>query len=192
MQRRPSHPHAQLTGMIAIAALMLSVGIMFWMPSAALISPPAMAAGITPTPGLPSALSPHADHSPSANMALAPTMDWGTVPTAVPADQLVQPTPVPVQVIYHPADPVVVYQQDDTAVQAAQAAQAAAEQQARDLAAAVQAQQATALENQRQADERLADALVIARSAPVAVNPSDFTAPDPNASCQFTGCLHQP
>lgn len=186
MQRRPSHPHGQLTGLIVLISLMLSVGIMFWLPSGAQQPAALASSAITSTPALPITRTPRPEFAPAANVQ-AP-IDWSTIPTAIPADQLIPPEP---QVVYVqlPAPPP-----DNSALLAAQQALADTQAQAAvDAQAAADAQQASAdaaLESQRQEDVRHATALAIAQqAAQPAVNPNDFAVPDPKAKCQFVGCL---
>lgn len=195
MQRRPSHPHGQLTGLIVLVSLMLSVGVMFWLPGQPQLPAHAAAVATTGTASLPITRTPRAERGPVANMPVEPTMDWSTIPTAIPADQLVAealaataaaipPTPVYVPVYTPP---------DNSALIATQQELAAAQAYAQEQAAAMKAQADAAFESQRQQDARhaadLAATQQTAPPAPPVVNPADFAAPDPNAKCQFVGCL---
>lgn len=200
MQRRPSHPHGQFTGMIIIVALMASIGMVFWVPSTP-SQLPALAAEITTsTPALPITRTPRPERDPqaSAPVVVEPTaepIDWSTIPTAIPADQIILPTVAPPVYVPHPAPApaVVIYQPapppDTTALIAAQQELAAAQAQAQQQANAMQAQADAALESQRQQDARHATEMAAANDAPAVVNPADFIQPDPQAKCQFIGCL---
>lgn len=117
MQRRPSHPYSQLTGLIVIVSLMISVAVMFWLPSQPQHTPALAAANDAPTPALPSApeitRTPRPEQGPSANIGASAEpspapVDWGAIPTAIPADQLIQPTVAP-EVVYVPGPVQTVY-----------------------------------------------------------------------------------
>jgi len=206
MQRRPSHPYSQFTGLVVVALLMLSVGMMFWMPSAP-DHVPALAADVsTNTPALPITRTPRPERGPQANGQTEPTAtdeqgrpltdaEWAAIPTAIPADQLIPPTPSYVppaivqsapEIIYQPAEQIVVTQAPLIVVEPGQRVVQTAtpivlanneplRQQDERLAAE--------LEAHRQEEKRLAAELAAARHP-------DFASPDPNAKCQFVGCLN--
>lgn len=195
MQRRQSHPHGQLTGLIVLISMMLSVGMMFYLPGVPQQPAHAAAVATTGTASLPITRTPRAERGPASNSGElpTPTMDWSTIPTAIPADQLVAealaataaaipPTPV---IVYQPAPPP-----DNSALIAVQQALVDAQAYAQEQADAMKAQADAAFESQRQQDARHAADLVAAQQTAVpAVKPSDFVAPDPNAKCAFVGCL---
>lgn len=175
MPRRPSHPHGQLTGLIVLCSLLLSVGLMFWLPSAATHTP-ALASGVTSTPALPITRTPRAEHAPvaaapllpSAVPFIEPTVDSNWISSPEPTQEPVivaQPAPVialPAEPVYVQAPPVVIVQE----------------------AAPIYIQDTPVV-----IEVHVPPALTV---VPDVVRNQDFITPDPNAKCQFIDCLHQP
>lgn len=197
MQRRQSHPHGQLTGLIVIISMMLSVGIMFWLPTQH-SQPLAQAADIA-TPELPITRTPRAERGPVANVAVPSPMplpvDWSAIPTAVPAEQLIPPTAEPVIV---QAQPEVVYitqaapTPDNSALIAAQQALADAQAQAQAQADAMKAQADAALEAQRQEDARHAAELRDAQATAAPTTPQFITKYTPDRTLHHDQATRQP
>lgn len=178
MQRRPSHPHGQLTGLIVLISMMLSVGIMFWLPGQPQQPAHAAAVATTGTASLPITRTPRAERGPVANSGElpAPTMDWSQIPTAIPADQLVaealaataaaQP-PTPAPIIVH-AQPEVVYNTPETVY--------------------IPAEPVVIVDTPVVVTIHVAP---VATIIPDVVRNQDFAAPAP-PSCQFVGALSCP